>query len=265
MYDIPFVRFSVPCVLLYLFYWFLMVNPPVLEENTGKILPDEAQQMRQIALLRMEKKKYKEALEPLQALHDAFPDSHIYQRDLAEVHHALGELEEEAKMWELFLQHSPTPVEACPEISDVYKALGKEDAAFDATRRCYEYDPTNSDMIFFYAHALELRGRALQARELYEKGHAVAPTYPDINIGLARTQSATGQESKARKTIDEVIRKQPDNVDALVAAGIVYSRAGLRASALRFLRQARQLSPGYSEIDALMASVQRSLHSRRSR
>lgn len=260
MYDIPFVRFALPVVALYLFFYFLVVNPLVLEETTGKILPDEAQQMRQIALLLLEKKKFQEALEPLQTLHEAFPDSHIYQRDLAEIHHALGEYAEEAAMWELFLQHSPTPVEACPQISNAYEVLGKKEDAFRATRKCYEYDVTNSDSIFFYAHELERRGRTKEARDLYAKGHNLAPEYPDISIGLARTLSSSGQNQQARKLIDEVLRKRPDNVDALVAAGLIYARTGQRATAMRHLRQARKLSPGYREVEVLLAGVNRNLY-----
>lgn len=260
MYDIPFVRFALPVVALYLFFYYLVVNPLVLEENSGKILPEEAQQMRQIALLMMERKKFQEALEPLQTLHEAFPDSHIYQRDLAEIHHALGEYAEEAAMWELFLQHSPTPVEACPQISHAYLAMGKREDAFRATRKCYEYDTTNSDSVFFYAHELERRGQTDEARQLYAKGHELAPEYPDISIGLARTLSSSGQNQQARKLIDMVLKKLPGNVDALVAAGLIYARGGQRATALRLLREARKLSPGYREIDTLLAGVNRNLY-----
>ena len=262
MYDIPFVRFALPVTALYLFFYYLVVNPLVLEEQSGKILPEEAQQMRQIALLMMERKKFQEAREPLQTLHEAFPDSHIYHHDLAEVHHALGEYAEEAAMWELFLQHSPTPVEACPQISNAYEALGKREDAFRATRKCWEYDTTNSDSIFYYAHELERRGRTEEARDLYAKGHEVAPEYPDISVGLARTLSSTGQNQQARKLVDAVLKKSPNNVDALVAAGLIYARAGLRPSALRYLREARKLSPGYREVEVLLAGINRNLYAK---
>ncbi len=263
MYDIPFVRFAAPCAILYLFFYFLIVNPPMDQtDSANQIPPEEAQALRQKGLRLMEAKQFEDALEPLTKLHLASPDSHIYHHDLAEVFHALGNYEEEVKMWELYMVHSPVPGDGCPQISEAYRALGKLDEVMKSTKRCFDFEPTNADMIFFYAHELERRGQTAQARQLYEKGRALAPNYPDINVGLARTRSASGQDAEAKKLVDEVLKTRPDNVDALVAAGLIYARMGQRAPAIQFLRHARVLAPAYREVETLLAGVMRNRYVR---
>ena len=69
-------------------------------------------------------------------LHKEFPDSHIYQYDLAEIQHALKRYKDESAMWELFMQHSPIPGDGCPQIGESYRAQGMEAETLKAFHLC---------------------------------------------------------------------------------------------------------------------------------
>jgi tetratricopeptide (TPR) repeat protein len=256
MFDIPFFRFSVPAIILYIFYYSLIVNPPVEEDEHHKRLsPEDVQVMRWKGGTLMDAQKFSEAEPIFVRLHAEFDDNASYTYELARIRNSQKKYEEEAALWEQFIQHSPTPVEGCPAIGNAYRESGKDDKALDALKRCWEFEPTNSDMILFYALELEHNGEKKKAHDLYVKGHGVSPHYGDIIVGLARTEMSLGNLPEARKHILEVLARRPDNVDALFAAGLIMSRSGDTAAARRYLQHGVELSPTYDEMKRALASL----------
>ena len=257
MFDIPFFRFAVPATILYIFFYMLVINPAVEEdEKRGGLTPEDVRILRWKGAEMMESKHYADADVAYARLHQEFADNAFYTAELAKVRHVQKRYEEEAEFWEDYMQHSPVPVEGCPQIGQAYRLAGDPEKALDALKRCWEYEPTNSDMILFYALELEHQGEKQQARELYLKGHQVSPRYSDITVGLARTEASAGHLPEAKRLILEALDRSPDNTDALLAAGIILSRAGDRAGAKKALEHGLEISPDYDELrDALTALV----------
>jgi tetratricopeptide (TPR) repeat protein len=203
---------------------------------------------------------YEAALVPLTRLHKAYPEDHIYSQQLAENYDRLSMYKEGAEMWEQYLQYSPTAIEGCPQIAFDYQKQNKRQEAFKAFERCYMIE-ANSDMIFFYAHALEIDGQLAKALKLYQDGIKRAPDYPDIEIGLARVQARLGENAAARPGIDALLQRRPDNVDALLAAGMVYSGLGDTRTALLHLRHAQKLAPQDNDVRQVLGRVSRQVAS----
>ncbi|HEY3744144.1 MAG TPA: tetratricopeptide repeat protein [Bryobacteraceae bacterium] len=232
------------------------MNPPVEEDEHHKRLsPEDVQVMRWKGGTLMDAQKFSEAEPIFVRLHAEFDDNASYTYELARIRNSQKKYEEEAALWEQFIQHSPTPVEGCPAIGNAYRESGKDDKALDALKRCWEFEPTNSDMILFYALELEHNGEKKKAHDLYVKGHGVSPHYGDIIVGLARTEMSLGNLPEARKHILEVLARRPDNVDALFAAGLIMSRSGDTAAARRYLQHGVELSPTYDEMKRALASL----------
>lgn len=256
MLDIPFLRFAVPATILYIFFYMLVVNPPVEEdERHGGLSPEDVRVLRWKGAEMMESKHYPEAEEAYARLHKEFNDNAFYTSELAKIRHFQKRYDEEAVFWEEYMQHSPVPVEGCPQIGQAYRAAGDSEKTLDALKRCWEYEPTNSDMILFYALELEHHGQKRLARDLYVKGHEVSPRYSDITVGLARTEASVGKIKEARRLILEALERTPDNTDALLAAGIILARAGDRAAARRYLEHGIEVSPDYDELRDALASL----------
>jgi tetratricopeptide (TPR) repeat protein len=256
MFDIPFLRFSVPSAILYVFYYMLIVNPPIEEDERHKGLsPEDVRILRYKGAALMDSKHFDEADEIYVRLHTEFNDNAFYTSDLARIRHSQDRFEEEAALWEEYMQHSPTPVEGCPQIGVAYRSAGNSDKALESLKHCWEYEPTNSDMILFYALELEHQGNKKLARDLYEKGHQVSPRYSDITVGLARTELSMGRNAEARKLILEALERSPDSSDALLAAGIIMVRCGDRAAARRYLQHGVEVSPTYDEMRIALAAL----------
>jgi tetratricopeptide (TPR) repeat protein len=256
MLEIPFLRFSVPCAILYVFFYMLVINPPVEEDEHQKGLsPEDVRVLRWKGANLMEAQQYDEAEEVYVKLHKEFADNAVYSGELARIRHSQERYVEEAALWEDYVLHSPTPVEGCPQIGEAYRSAGDKAKALDALKRCWEYEPTNSDMILFYALELEHRGDKKAAHDLYAKGHEVSPYYSDLTVGLARTELSMGRNAEARRLVLEALNRSPDNSDALLAAGIILSRMGDKQAARRYLQHGAELSPNYDEIRIALAAL----------
>jgi tetratricopeptide (TPR) repeat protein len=203
----------------------------------------------------MESQQYDEAEEIYAKLHKEFADNSVYSGELAKIRHAQKRFEEEAALWEEFLLHSPTPVKGCPQIGEAYRASGNNIKALDAMKRCWEYEPTSSDMILFYALELEHQGDVQQAHDLYAKGHEISPRYADVTVGLARTELSIGHKAEARSLILQALDRTPDNPDALLAAGIILTRTGDRQAAKRYLQHGVEVSPDYEDMRIALAAL----------
>jgi tetratricopeptide (TPR) repeat protein len=260
--DIPFIRFAFPLLILYLFWNTFIVNPwveePVTEtsSNPNYISPNAARALLEQSRAMIVQQRYEEALGPLNRLHKAYPEDHIYIQQLAENYDRLGLYKEGGEMWEQYLQNSPTPIEGCPQIAFDYQKQNKRAEAFKAFERCWMIE-ANADMIFYYAHVLEIDGQFAKALKLYQDGFKRAPDYPDIEIGLARVQARLGENAAAKPEIDAVLQKRPDDVDALLVAGMVYSGLGDARTALQHLRHAQKLSPQDNDVRLVLARVSR--------
>jgi tetratricopeptide (TPR) repeat protein len=260
--DIPFIRFAFPLLILYLFWNTFVINPWVDEPLTDMVAhpnyisPNAARELLEQSRALIAQARYEEALNPLLRLHKAYPEDHIYIQELAETYDRLSLYKEGAEMWEQYLQYSPTAVDGCPQVAFDYQKQSKPREAFQAFEKCWAIE-ANADNIFFYAHALELDGQFEKALGLYQKGIARAPDYPDIMIGLARVQARLGQGAAARLGIEKVLLKRPDDVDALLVAGMVYSQVGDTRTALRHLMHARKLAPQDRDVQQVLYRVSR--------
>jgi tetratricopeptide (TPR) repeat protein len=256
MLDIPFLRFAVPAAILYIFFYMLVVNPPIEEDEIHKGLsPEDVRVMRWKGVELMDSHQFNDAEEIYARLHKEFPDNAVYAGEMAKIRHSQKRYDEEAAMWEDYMLHAPVPVEGCPNIGESYRAAGDNAKALEAMKRCWEYEPTNSDMILFYALELEHQGKKHEAYDLYVKGHQVSPRYSDITVGLARTELSMGRQAEAKKLILEALERTPDSVDALLAAGIILSRSGEKALARRYLEHGVEISPNYDEMRVALTAL----------
>jgi tetratricopeptide (TPR) repeat protein len=256
MFEIPFLRFSIPCAILYIFFYTLVINPPIEDEDRHKGLsPEEVHVLRVKGQSLLDAEQYDEAEDVYVKLHKEFPDNDVYAGDLARIRHSQKRYDEEAALWEDYIQHSPVPAEGCPQIGVAYRSGGDSVKALDALKRCWEFEPTNSDMILFYALELEHNGDKKKAHDLYVKGHEISPHYGDIMVGLARTDLSLGETAEARTLILQVLERSPDSADALLAGGIIMARTGDRQTARRYLQHGVEVSPTYDDMRIALAAL----------
>jgi tetratricopeptide (TPR) repeat protein len=202
--------------------------------------------------------KDEQGLAPMLKLSASYPENYVYNKTIAEIYHRQGKYQEEADYWERFLKNAPLPGEGCPQVGHAYWNQQKYNEAIDALERCLAFDPEVGDSIFFLAHALELRGQTQRAEALFSRGVAHDPHSMDNRIGLARVDVRLDRLPQARKLIDQVLRESPENVDALLVAGLVYWRMGDAATAKRHLVKGASLSEGYADYYHVLGRIEES-------
>ncbi|PYT06321.1 MAG: hypothetical protein DMF49_11480 [Acidobacteria bacterium] len=234
------LRAAATAAVGFLFFWFLVVDPPVATVGTEPprgLVPQEAHELYRRSRVLLEEKQDDKALEATVRLHEAFPDNHIYLAQLARIHHRMGRYRDEAAAWEQFLLVAPTPVEACPAINQAYEKVGMAKESLDASERCLALDPSNPDSLFFLGKAYEREGRLTEARDLYARGASLAPGYADLAIGLARAKLRLGRLQDAKGDFQRIVRRWPDNTDALLLGGMILRAAGDLGAARRYLEK----------------------------
>ena len=74
-------------------------------------------------------------------------------------------------------------------------------------------------------------------------------------MGLARVWLRLGNPAGAKSLVDKAVQKSPNNVDVLLAAGLVYSRQGDLRTAKQYLEHGVKLSEGYLDFHAALAGI----------
>ena len=250
-----------PLVFLVLAYVALFTRHGLFGFGRGEVKPvlsqQESQRLTNESKSLIGQGKYQDALAPTLTLYKAYPENHIYIGHLAEIYDHLGRFDEEAKYWEKYLDHAPTPVEACPQVGQAYWKQGDkfEKQAIAAFERCLALDPQNTDSIFYLAHAFEMTGEWARSAELYQKGLAISPEYTDLKLGLARCWVRLDKYSEALQLVEKILAKKPDKADALLILGMIYLHQDNYVEAKKVLMRGIQLSDTDPDFHVLLARV----------
>lgn len=257
--DIPSVRFLLPLFVLWAYSWALFVDPWVSdgsEEDEHHLSNLKAQRLLERSRRSIEAARYAEALPPTLELYKSYPENSIYIEQLARIYHHLEQWKEEAAMWEQFLVHAPLPVEGCPQIGQAYRRLDQEEQAFRAFERCLAIEE-NSDNLMFLAHAWEKKGNYRKADELYGRAVKRAPDYPDVVSGKARCEVRLGRHQAALDRVRKLLERQPDNADALLAAGMASLGIGDYRAARGYLARGSKVRPQDGDFRVMLAKAAR--------
>lgn len=258
------LRTVLPAAALVLYAWNFRVHPVLeLAPEAASAISASAATVEQTRYLVDEADRlyragqYEATLAPLAALRTRTPNSDLVLRRLAKVYGHLDRKREEAEVWEEFMAVSPTAKNACPALPRAYEAMHQADRAFDAYERCYNVEREDPDLVLYFALACERRGETARALRLYEEGVAIAPSYTDLRVGLARLSLKTGKLIAAAGAAAASVEAEPDNVDARLVAAQVALRRGRTPEARRHLTAALALNERYADLHVLMAMVEK--------
>jgi tetratricopeptide (TPR) repeat protein len=226
-------------------------------ESRPVLSQEESRRLADLSKSTIDQGHYQDALQPTLRLYKAYPENHIYIGRLADIYAQLGQYGEEAGYWEKYMDYAPTPIEACPQFGQAYWKQGEkfETKAIAAYQRCLALDPSNTDSIFYLAHALEMSSQWPQAAEQYQKGLAISPSYTDLTLGLARCQLRMDKPDSARKLIVPVLNQHPTNSGAMLVLGMYYLHQENYAGAKKVLTSGSQLVPSDPDFPVLLARV----------
>jgi tetratricopeptide (TPR) repeat protein len=199
--------------------------------------------------------RWNEALAPTKALVDRYPGQHVYLSRLAGVYRNLGRPSDEAATWELFMDRSPLPAEACPFIGHAYRRLGRLNDAVAAFERCAAADPLNAELAFFVGLGHEWSTKFDAAETWYRKATEMSPPHYDSLVGLARINLHRNRLDTAVAEARKVLTDVPLHVDSLLVAGLAEQRADHRREARQYLEKAVGLAADYFDVQLALGMV----------
>lgn len=237
----PFARFACDTLLLAGIAAVLVWRPVPFAQNRPLTGPEIAALQDEAAVMRRAG-NWEKARTALFKLHQSSPESHIYIAQLAEAYGQLGLFGKESEMWEQFLDHSPLPIEGCPQLGQSYEKQSRWKEARASYERCLALDTTNLDSTFYLAHFCEQHGDLEKAESLYRQGMDNSRDYSDFGIGLARIRLRQGEPAQALRLVQRLFPGEVHHTDALLVLGLASLRTGDRPAARRYLEQGARSS-----------------------
>ncbi len=126
---------------------------------------------------------------------------------------------------------------------------GNYAAAADYAKRAADMAPQNKDLWFMAGYCYRLAGRLQQSLDAYHTGLQHAPGSLDGLAGSAQTLAKMGNESEARRILQNVVSSNPNRINDVLALAELDMRAGDLQSAVNLLQRAEQQQPSaHSEL-----------------
>ncbi|MGD0628016.1 MAG: tetratricopeptide repeat protein [Terracidiphilus sp.] len=93
--------------------------------------------------------------------------------------------------------------------------------------------PSNVSARAILAYSLMFEGRFREARAEAETAFAAAPDMEIAQIALGRSLAETGEPQRAAELLNQVLKNDPNNMEAHIGMAVVYARTGKREDAYR--------------------------------
>ncbi|HKX56354.1 MAG TPA: sulfotransferase [Xanthomonadales bacterium] len=163
---------------------------------------------------------------------------------------------------EQYLRHSIrlAPNFAKPHADLGYLLLQSRRAAEAATllQKVVELEPADGDAWFNLGKALALLGKGREADAAFEKSFDLNPERKAL--ALAAEHHQQGRTDQAERMLRELLRKSPDNVDALRLLGVLSLAAGRLQEAERLLKRATHMAPDFADAQLDLGKVYKEQH-----
>ncbi len=131
-------------------------------------------------------------------------------RELAGVYQKEDKKEEALKAFGNSLENSAADASALNSIANLHRDLRHFDQAEQAYLQAVKYNPNYLTAVINLAHLYELNGKSDQTVSLLEKYYDGSKTKGNIGLQLANSYKLSGRSDKAKKTVEMVLKADPD-------------------------------------------------------
>jgi tetratricopeptide (TPR) repeat protein len=150
---------------------------------------------------------------------------------------------------EKYLRHS---IKLAPNFAKPWSDLGhlllqtrRAEEAAVTLQQAVEREPSDGEAWFNLGKALALIGKGQAADAAFEKSFDLNPGRKALALAAEHRQQ--GRPEQAERMLRELLRNQPENIDALRLLGVMSLVAGRLQEAERLLRRATHLAPDFAE------------------
>jgi len=194
------------------------------------------------------------------------PDSWVRKFNLAIAWFDAGDAEKALPILQALAEERPDDERILNLLGTVYEAKGDLHAALDAYQKAVAANPKNTDAYLDYTRLLMDVDRYDDAASLIEKGLQSAQDTYALQVRLGAIQIMKGNLDQARKSFEQAINENPNQVVGYVGLAKIYMKLGDDATAENLLAGARNKLPRdfaleyvYGLICAQMSETDRAL------
>jgi tetratricopeptide (TPR) repeat protein len=188
----------------------------------------------------------------VQELHADLPESHL---NLGVLHATFGELEAAANAYRTALRIDPGFSPASINLSDVYRAQGRDTDGERALRAALERLPQDADLLHALGLLLVRERRLEEAIRALEEAARRAPDRARYAYAHALALDAAGERGQALRTLEEVQVRHPVDRDVLTALVTLNRDAGSSDAARHFAQLLVSAAPDDPGARALLDSL----------
>jgi cellulose synthase operon protein C len=174
-----------------------------------------------------------------------------------------GRNDEAAKEFEAVLAKNPGNAQAASALVGLYMSDGRAKKAVAMAESLVKRQPNHAGLANLLGVAQRGAGAASPARAAFERAAQLDANFIEPRLNLVRLDVAAGQLEAANNRLVELLRKHPENIEAMVEGGQLAARRGRDDDATQLLTRAADLSTAPSQRAADLALVEHHLRAGR--
>jgi putative PEP-CTERM system TPR-repeat lipoprotein len=174
-----------------------------------------------------------------------------------------GRNEEATKEFEAVLAKNAGHAQAASALVGLYLADGRAKKAVTIAESLVKRMPGNAGLANLLGVAHRGAGAAGPARAAFERAAQLDASFVEPRLNLVRLDIAAGQLEAANSGLVELLRKHPENIEAMVEGGQLAARRGRDDDATQLLTRAADLSTAPGQRAADLALVEHHLRAGR--
>ncbi len=174
-----------------------------------------------------------------------------------------GRNDEAVREFEAVLAKNPGNAQAASALVGLYLADGRAKKAVAMAESLVKRQPNHAGLANLLGVAQRGAGAAGPARTAFERAAQLDADFVEPRLNLARLDIAAGQLEAANSRLVELLRKHPENIEAMVEGGQLAARRGRDDDATQLLTRAADLSTAPGQRAADLALVEHHLRAGR--
>lgn len=165
--------------------------------------------------------KYKEAIEAFQKILSLTPQDYKIKKSLAEVYSWNKQYDQAVSLYSEVINTQGGDIDTQRHLAQAYLWDGQHNKAEILLKTILKIDPDDSETKLLLAKALHYSGQAKEASEVYEQ--LLDGGQEDIEASLGETYLIGKDYDRAIKQYREILKKDPQNIEAMVAIADILS------------------------------------------
>jgi tetratricopeptide (TPR) repeat protein len=211
-----------------------------------QINSSDAQTNYNMAVVKLELKKYDQALSYAKIAVDSNPSNAVYVYTMGLACEGMQATELAINAYQRAITIDSKYIKPRINLGSIYLSNGKYDDAITILSEAYAIEPANFEVNNNLGAVYAKKENWTYSIVHYERALTSKPNDPTVRFNLARAYAGAGEIEKAQNSYQALLRIAPDNWDAMFELGMTCVTLGQNSEAKRYLQDLISRNPNYS-------------------